>query len=329
MSDHGTKRNSLLDLLRFISCLFVVLIHCPLPGFWGTAIITFGRYAVPFFLMISGWFLFSDDRNVVLRKSRKQLRNIAALIGAFFITYLITNSLCGMIECGAPFEWIKNYSNFTTALYWLLFNRALFLGSSAYYMFMVLYIHIFIIFWTRYHLPKYVVYTAPALVVINVICGEYTDLPWFLYGNFLFTGIPCFVIGYLLHQHKDRMFVFSSLNWTCLFVFGTLCSYFEAYITKPAYCHFGSILMAVSLLMICVRSTIDDPSHITQVLRRYSTIIFIIHCGVRDVARAAFFRLDLSCSEYLFPFVVIALSLFVCIVYDEAKKRIAKKCQRD
>ena len=70
MSRYGSKRNSLLDLLRFISCLFVVLIHCPLPGFLGTAIITFGRYAVPFFLMISGYYLFSDNRNVVLRKAK-------------------------------------------------------------------------------------------------------------------------------------------------------------------------------------------------------------------------------------------------------------------
>ena len=320
MSNHDAKRNSLLDLLRFISCLFVVLIHCPLPGFWGTAIITFGRYAVPFFLMISGYFLFSNDRNEVLRKSKKQLYSTVKLIGVFFVAYLIMNSLSGIIKCGAPFEWIKYYSSFTTLIYWLLFNRALFFGSSAYYIFMMLYIYIIIIFWAKYNLPKCMVYAAPALIVINILCGEHTDLPWFTYGNFLFTGIPCVAIGYLLHQYKDKIFGSSLLKWICLFALGVLSTFVEAYLTKAAYCYLGSILMGGSLLIISIRSTIYYPPHITQMLHRYSTIIFIIHCGIRDILRAAFLHLDISCSEYLFPFVVIAISIFICIVYDKVRK---------
>lgn len=321
MSSHGAKRNSLLDLLRFISCLFVVLIHCPLPGLLGTAIITFGRYAVPLFLMISGWYLFSHDRNVVLEKSIKQLSGVVKLIGIFFAVYLTTNSLCGIIEYGAPFGWIKNYSNVTTVLYWLLFNRAVFLGSTAYYVFMMLYIYIIVIIWAKYNLPEYMVFAAPVLVAINIICGEYTDLPWFTYGNFLFTGIPCFAIGYLLHQYKEILFRFS-LQWVCVFVLGVLTTYIEALITKTAYCHFGSILMAASLLMISVHSNINCPPRITQILHRYSTIIFIIHCGIRDIVRGAFLRLGIYCSEYLFPFVIIAISIFICIVYDKVKKLI-------
>ena len=324
MSSRSAKRNFLLDLLRFISSLFVVLIHCPLPGFWGNAIITFGRYAVPFFLMISGWYLFSYDRNVVLEKAIKQLCGIIKLIGAFFVVYLVTNSLCGIVERGVPFEWIKKYSNFTTVLYWLLFNRALFLGSTAYYIFMMLYIYIIIIFWAKYNLSMYMVYAAPALIVINIICGEFTDLPWFTYGNFLFTGIPCFAIGYLLHQCKDKIFSFSLVKYICLFVLGALIACFEAYATKTAYCHIGSILMAGSLLIICVRNNISYLPHIAQILHKYSTIIFIIHCGIRDVVRVAFLRLNISCSEYTFPFVVIAISIFICIVYDKVKNLIVK-----
>ena len=322
MPNQATKRNSLLDLLRFVSCLFVVLIHCPLPAFWGTAIITFGRYAVPFFLMISGWYLFSDERNVILKKARKQLCSTVALIGAFFAAYVIMNSLCGIIEHGVPFEWVKNYSNISTALYLLLFNRALFFGSSAYYIFMMLYIYI--IFRAKYTRPEYMIYAAPSLLVINIICGEYTDLPWFTYGNFVFTGIPCCAIGYLLRKYKDKAVRFSSKKWIFLFVLGVISAYFEAYTTKTAYCHFGSILMAISLLMLSIHSTINCPPYITQTLHRYSTIIFIIHCGIRDIVRAVFLRLDISCPEYLFPFIVIIISIFICIVYDEVKKLIAQ-----
>ena len=324
MSRYDTKRNSMLDLLRFISCLFVVLIHCPVPGLPGTAIITFGRYAVPFFLMISGWYLFSYDQNIILGKAKKQLRGTVKLIGVFFAVYFVTNSLCGIIECGAPFEWIKSYSSLPTLLYWLLFNRALFLGSSAYYIFMMLYIYIIIIFWKKYNLPNYMVYVAPILVIINIICGEYTGVPWYMYGNFLFTGIPCFAVGYLLHQYKDKIFGISIIKWMSLFVLGVVSAYVEAYVTKTAYCHLGSILMAGSLLVISVRSNISYPSRITQLLHSYATNIFIIHCGIRDVVKAVFARLDISCSEYLLPFVVIAISIVICIAYDKVKDLIVK-----
>ena len=324
MLNHGSKRNSLLDLLRFISCLFVVLIHCPLPGFLGTTIIIFGRYAVPFFLMISGWYLFSDDRNVVLKRSAKQLYGTTKLIGTFFVAYLIMNSCAGIIAYGAPFAWLQNYSNFTTIIYWHLFNRALFFGSSAYYIFMMLYIYIIIIFWAKYNLPQYMVYAAPVLILINIFCGEFTDFAWFTYGNFLFTGLPCIAIGYLLHRHQDKMFTFSVAKWGCLFVLGVACAYLEAYATKMAYCHFGSILMATSLLMISIRSDINYPNHIAHTLHRYATVIFIIHCGVRDVMQAIFSHFAISCSEYLFPFIVIMISVFICIVDDQRKKLYLK-----
>lgn len=182
-----------------------------------------------------------------------------------------------------------------------------------------------IIFWAKYKLPNYVVYAAPVLVVINILCGEYTDLEWFTYGNFLFMGIPCFATGYLLHQFKDKIFGLSILKCVGLFVLGALCAFFEAYITKPAYCHFGSILMAGSLLMIAVRSNINCPPYVTQILHRYSINIFIIHCGIRDVIKAVFLHFNISCSEYLFPFVVVAISIFVCIVYDKVKNLIVNE----
>jgi hypothetical protein len=325
MPIQSTKRNDLIDLLRFVSCLFVVLSHCPLPGILGTAIIAFGHYAVPFFLMISGWYSVSDDRNVMLTKAKKQLCNTLKLIAVFFTAYFIMNSICGMMESGSPFTWVKNYSNFTTVLVFLLFNRALFLGSSAYYIFMLLYVYIIFIICIKHHLHKYIMYAAPGLLVITILCGEYAELPWYTYGNFLFTGMPCFAIGHLLHKFEDKMSCISSGKWMSLFVLGVFTAYFEAYTTKDAFCYFGSVLMAVSLLMVSVRSMRSYLPRITQVSQKYSTIIFIMHCGIRDILKITFWRLDVDCPEYLFPFVVIITSLLVCIVWDKAEKQKNKR----
>lgn len=326
MSIHPAKRNDLLELLRFLSCLFILLIHCPLPGIPGAAVIDFGRYGVPFFLMVSGWFSFSHDRSVMLIRAERQLRKTIRLIVFFTVSYCIMNSVCGMIQGGMPFAWVKNYCNRKTVLYFFLFNRALFFGSSAYYIFMLLYIYILFILYLRYRLPKYILYASPLLVLVNIFCGKYTSLPWFCYGNFLFTGIPCFALGHLLHKHNERFSRISLRKWVGLFVLGVFSVFFEAYTAKTAYCYFGSVLMAASLLMISVSNTRSYLPRIAQVSGRYATVIFIIHCGIRDILNAVFLRLDISCPEFLFPFVVIITSILFSILWDHtAQKHTAKR----
>ena len=315
------KRNDFLDLMRFVSCLFVVLSHCPLPGRLGKGVIAVGHYAVPFFLMISGWYSFSDDRDVMLKKAKKQLSSTLKLIAVFCAAYFVMNSLCAMIGGRAPFGWIREYCDLTTVLCFLLFNRALFLGSSAYYIFMLLYVYILFLVCLKYNVHKYILYAAPGLIVVTILCGEFAELPWYLYGNFLFTGLPCFAIGHLLHKYEEGISHISRKKWIAAFVLGLLLTWFEACATKEAFCYFGSVLLAVSLLMICVGSSGSHLPRITQAVHKYATAVFVVHCGIRDVVKAALWRWDMECSNYLFPFVVFGLSLLAGILWEKVYRK--------
>ena len=57
------KYNYCLDFIKGIACIFVVFFHCSFPGIMGMSIAAVGRFAVPFFFMVSGYFCFSPIVN--------------------------------------------------------------------------------------------------------------------------------------------------------------------------------------------------------------------------------------------------------------------------
>lgn len=62
---NGTdKHYDFLDIIRLIASIFVLLIHCPIDGMTGGYITAIGRFAVPFFILVSGFFSdYSDNDN--------------------------------------------------------------------------------------------------------------------------------------------------------------------------------------------------------------------------------------------------------------------------
>ena len=55
------KDNKLLWILKGISCIIVILFHCPLAGIAGDVIIYSMRFPIPVFLMISGYYSFRKN----------------------------------------------------------------------------------------------------------------------------------------------------------------------------------------------------------------------------------------------------------------------------
>lgn len=186
------KRNNTIDLLRFFTCPFILLIHCPLPAPLGDVLIHIGRYGVPFFLLVSGWFSYMPDTQGMVRHARKKLVDTFKLMGSFAVVYLILNSTSAVLRGDGLLSWMRSYTNLASAAYLILFNRALFWGSTGYYVFMLVYVYVLLLIIIRFNLLNKAFFLVPILLSANVLCGAFTNLPWFYYGNFLFTGLPFF-----------------------------------------------------------------------------------------------------------------------------------------
>ena len=62
------QRNYSLDLLKFISSFLIVCIHFKISGETGKLITIIGRFAVPVFFMVSGYYSYNDDEHHIKNK---------------------------------------------------------------------------------------------------------------------------------------------------------------------------------------------------------------------------------------------------------------------
>lgn len=320
---HMQKRNCVIDIMRLVISVIIVFIHCPFPGAVGRYIIILGRVGVPFFLVLSGWFSYHPDQDTVIARTKKKMVDTVRLLCIFFAAYFLMNTITSFLLKRDAFAWVQSYCNLDTLVNLVLYNRAWFLGSTGYYPFLLLYVYIIFSFLVKTNTIRKAYYLIPVLLLYNVVCGEFTDIPWYHYGNFLFTGLPFFLLGHWLRANKTVLDKLSPI-WLWLFLAGTISSFVEAHCFKSAYCHFGSILMAVSLFTACISSKLVWRQDLVSCFQRCSVYIFIVHCGLRDILKAFMQVTGLSCSPYVFPLLVLLASVLVSVVWDRIAVRMQK-----
>jgi surface polysaccharide O-acyltransferase-like enzyme len=71
------RTNQLIECMRYIACVLICFIHVPFPKPFSSYVILAGRAAVPFFLLLSGYFACSDDP---VRKVKKKLRDTVRIV---------------------------------------------------------------------------------------------------------------------------------------------------------------------------------------------------------------------------------------------------------
>ena len=73
-------RSIVLDKIKALACIFIILIHCKFPGFFGNLCEALARFGVPMFFAISGKFLLSENDVTVQEIRAKLSKKITALI---------------------------------------------------------------------------------------------------------------------------------------------------------------------------------------------------------------------------------------------------------
>lgn len=309
-------RNSMIDLIKIFTCPFILLIHCPLSGDVGEAVTHFGRFGVPFFLLVSGWFSYAPSTEKMIERAKKKMMDTVKLLGTFLIAYVIMNSISSCLSGKMCFSWILEYVNLRSAANLVIFNRALFFGSTGYYPFMLLYVYIIFLVLTKWKLVEKAFLAIPVLLTINLVLPIVKNVPWFYYGNFLFTGLPLFLLGHWLHKIYEKLPA-NPILWCVLFSVGVGLTFAEVTVKPDGYCFAGSILMAVALLLFSVNCTYEVKNTVwLNMLKRFSIYIFVIHCGIRDVLRAFLNRSQIVLSNNTVVFLIVLVTLVICVAWD-------------
>lgn len=203
-----TSRNIWFDLFRFVLVYFVVSIHYN----GGSPYAPLFRLAVPMFFMMSGFFIYTEDKTKREGKAINFIKNSFQYLLAATIIYVCYDVVKLIVNNGDVINYLghRYYTDFVkgfiiqnrplTSGYHLWFLIAFFLCSVIHYLF------------TKFELCDLYIFIVPIALMISMCCGGYLKaiyhypLALSYTRNAFYMGFPMFALGYILGKLKFTEF---------------------------------------------------------------------------------------------------------------------------
>lgn len=192
-----------IDCLRFIMACLVVCIHIPFSGQGGLVVISYAKTAVPFFLVVCGYFLFRKDNAEFMKRLKKQAARIAVLTVVANILYLAATAAIMYIKSGT-FDGFSDYFTLDALKNFLLYNMSPF-GDHLWYLGSLLYALLILMVLCATRIHKYVMFAAPVLLGVYIFLSWTGDAEYFVYRNALFVTLPYLMMGCLIRRYEDKL----------------------------------------------------------------------------------------------------------------------------
>ena len=260
-------RNSTLDVYKIIACFLVIFIHshvvCTGDVYW----VAIARMAVPVFFMISGYYYSSI---IQMGKERHYFNKIVRLTLTFTILY----GLLGFRHLGSVIG-LENLTN------WLLFNDLPF-GGHLWYLYALIYVLLIVRFVPQLIGSTKSAYISVILFVFNIILSY--NMETLYYRNFLFTGLPYFLLGDFLNtkrvsvqRHSNTVYILGTLFLLLFLIAEYKFNMKYGFVTiKDHY------VMLYPLCIVLFSFAIKNPNFnrngkLSSCGKKYSTDIYLYH----------------------------------------------------
>lgn len=328
----GKKKYDLVDLFKFIGSILIFLMHLRLFGdsasfqfYWELL----ARWAVPFFFIVSSYFLFSkeDPQNHTIRKESliKYLERIAVLYTAWFITNIPSIIYLRLIRpgIGKVETWLSFIKG---ALLSSTFTGSWYLLSSFFSAFILYLIS------KRFNTKQCILIsvTPHLLCILSSAYGGLLPssitiiLKWLLFPLNIFGGLFYFSIGKYLYEKKDYMLnpqpsILCSFAMISLVLFIIeITTTIKLGIYSSSDYSFAVLPLALFIAIICFQS----QKHITHSLlfRKMSTIIYCAQGNVLCAVSILGNCLDIN-SFFIKGLIGVILMSFIVIALLYAEKR--------
>jgi len=295
MSYKPVARNHTIDFMRIVLIFLIVCVHFPFNGFFGIVVKEIAQSAVPLFFMITGFYLYDEDKIKISQKASKQAKHISVLCLWSFIIYLIYRILEIIVFKHSFSLWVKSSFNLKNMFEFIVLNDPPVL-STLWFLFAMLY-DLFIISFVckRIHIKKLFFLIIP-ICIIRLCIGSYSvfvfgvkiDILWT--KNFIFAGMLSMLVGFWIASLKDKLCNFFSnkilILLSLFFGITTICEWiFIYYARKYNYCDYfiSTIFFTTFVFILWIKNPlfIKDNEQLCkrlgQIGKKYSLYIYIIH----------------------------------------------------
>lgn len=284
-------RNQTIECARLMASFLVVFIHCPFPGNFGRAVSGVARMAVPLFFVISGYFAYGIGEDKAAGRLWRVLRlNVSASL--VYAGWKCLKAACYW-EPFPEYLW-QVVPTGEEIVRWVLLNDNPYAGhlwylAAAAVCWLVLwgYLRFFDDGQVRYQMLYGI---CACLMAVLFAAGELAvllgvDVPYMLYRNGVFLGLPMFGFGIFLGQYRQRLVErFALTDRRLVFLiflllgFSLVCRFTVDSVDLPI-----SIALAAGALMLLMVShpnalgTRDCLSRAAQKFGALSTDVYIWH----------------------------------------------------
>lgn len=287
--EYQNQRWSGIDILKVLCSFLVVIIHAPFPGVIGGYITAFARISVPIFFMITGFF-YSN-----IRQQNKQKRQINKMFRLFMVANLLS-LLAGCVSAIAAGKlpvFLASLTKLRTIADFWLWNEPPF-GRHLWYLGAIFYTLILVYVAEKANILKWLTWLTPVLLAVSLVFGKYcillleTQIPYVYVRNFCFLGLPYFLIGNWLFEHRQKIFQRFTTGWilVCLVAF-TISTMAERYllvinqVNASNDYYISTPFLACAVFIWFTKWNVNESTGFTSVLckigKQYSMWIYFIH----------------------------------------------------
>ena len=194
-----------IDVMRIVMAFFVIAIHVPFAGKAGDVFITYGKTAVPFFLVICGYFLYRDDNNEMMKRLIKQTKRIFIFFIAANVFYAGVYAVYLRVTSGS-FDGIKECFTAKSLTDFALYNLSPF-SEHLWYLGSLLYALLIMLLLNKLKLMKFAMFLAPFLVAAYVVLSHLGIGTPVQLRNALFVGLGYTMMGMLIRRFEKKILV--------------------------------------------------------------------------------------------------------------------------
>lgn len=269
-------RNKTIDQSRLFAALLVVVIHAPIPGVIGAAIESIARLAVPFFFMLSGYFAFDKDRHGLFGQAIKNLRLFIFALAVNFGWDVVLSLLRGNAA-----ELLSQRLSLTAILEGTLLNTGVLVGHL---WFLLALVYVYVLYALFLRESRAVTRACVGLTLLVALYSLRELLRWmgvadvvYYLRNFLFVGMPLFVLGTLAAEHRDKLVKIKPVAWTLAGIVGAALSVVERLTLGSCDVYLGTPLLAAAFFALSALNILPCSNLFAELGRKYSRDIYVFH----------------------------------------------------
>lgn len=315
------SENKTLNFLKGIACLAVIFIHVKFPGMFGKIIALLCQFAVPIFLMISGYYAYKRDEKVIKRRLVKMIKIFAF---AFSIWTLYKVAMV-ILKGGNLINWFT--TTFTIkSLFKMIVFCTIDYAIQLWYLIAIIETYIVWYFLVKHHKnTTRNVYTSIILlfilyIVLTTIC-ETNGLAWYLKINFL-RAMGWFLLGYsfnYIDKKKIKNLKLESL--ILVYLVGAFITIAPTIFNTPInFSCVGVIIFSTAIFILALKfSNKSFNKTIEYIGKNLSLNIYIFHNLIASLFRfisKKLFSFNIQ-NVFYFPILVLICTVLFCYIINK------------